>query len=701
MVLPTLFFAGFDAAAQLKALRHSQACIEFKLDGTILWANPLFLDAMGYTLADIEGRHHRMFVPQREAESEAYAAFWGALRRGEHQAAVFQRTGKDGREVWIQASYCPVRNWRGRVYKIVKFATDITAAQMQAADHSGQIEAIGKSLAVIEFNMEGTILHANDLFLAATGYTLAESAGKHHSMFLEEAERNAASYASFWEDLRRGQFRQAEYKRLGKNGKEIWIQASYNPILDPSGKPFKVVKYAIDVTASKMLTASCVSQMDAIHKSQAVIEFNTDGTVISINENFQKTMEYSQAEVVGKHHRMFVDEAERESQGYRDFWDALRRGSYRAEECRRITKSGREVWLQASYNPIMDANGKPVKIVKLATDITAMVKQREKFNLLSLVADGTDNSVIITNAAGVVEYCNPGFTKLTGYGVEEIMGRKPGELLQGPDTDRNTVDRLRKKLAARQPFYDEILNYTKTGEPYWISLSINPVFDSNGELVRFISIQANITETKTKALEFNLRMDAIRRSNAVVEWNGSGKLSFANDVMARLVGTSSLDRLADIISLDRLLQGDEMTDLTRGRQVSKQLEIEGPNGPIALAANFQPITTFRGDVSSVVMYGTDVTARLQAKAETEALVKNVLDRVSAIAGQINGIAGQTNLLALNATIEAARAGEAGRGFNVVADEVRSLAQRSSASTSEIACLVSDTRSRIDHLAKLL
>lgn len=238
-----------DNEQLLTALDKSQAIIHFKPDGTILWANANFLGAMGYTLEEIAGKHHSLFVDSAYASSEAYKEFWKNLAAGKFQSAQYKRYAKGGREIWIEASYNPVFDKNGKVTKVVKFATDITQKTLQFYDFQGQLDAIGKSQAVIHFNMDGTILWANENFLSAVGYTLDEIKGKHHRMFATQELANSKEYTLFWENLNKGIYDCAEYKRIGKGGKEIWIQASYNPILDPNGKPFKVVKYATDITA--------------------------------------------------------------------------------------------------------------------------------------------------------------------------------------------------------------------------------------------------------------------------------------------------------------------------------------------------------------------------------------------------------------------------------------------------------------------
>ncbi|MET4207832.1 PAS domain-containing methyl-accepting chemotaxis protein [Bradyrhizobium sp. LA2.1] len=365
-----------NAQAQLDAIGRSQATIEFALDGTILTANENFLKTLGYGLEEIKGKHHSMFVPADQRGGAAYKAFWSALKSGEFQAAEFKRIAKGGREIWIEASYNPVLDGDGKPIKVVKIATDITAKKINAMTEASKVSAIGRAQAVIEFKLDGTIVTANQNFCQALGYSLAEIEGKHHSLFVAPAERDSAAYREFWARLNRGEYQAGEYKRIGKGGREVWILASYNPLLDENGKPFGVAKFATDVTAEKLKNADLAGQISAIDKAQAVIEFNMDGTIITANANFLGTLGYSLAEIKGKHHSMFVEPSERDGAAYREFWATLNRGQYQAAEYKRIGKGGKEVYIQASYNPILDLNGKPFKVVKYATDTTRQVLVR-------------------------------------------------------------------------------------------------------------------------------------------------------------------------------------------------------------------------------------------------------------------------------------------------------------------------------------
>ena len=269
----------------------------------------------------------------------------------------------------IHASYDADGKYDGNILEW----SDVSEIRKQ----QGMLGAIDKAQAVIEFTLDGKIVDANKNFLSTLGYTLEEIRGQHHSMFVDAAYRQSPDYRLFWDKLARGEFDAGQYKRIAKGGREVWIQASYNPILDGNGKPFMVVKYATDITEQKLATADFQGQIAAISKAQAVIEFSMDGKIIDANENFLQALGYRLEEIRGQHHSMFVDSVYRQSSDYRLFWDKLGRGEYDAGQYKRIAKGGREIWIQASYNPILDLNGKPFKVVKYATDVTEQVRAAE------------------------------------------------------------------------------------------------------------------------------------------------------------------------------------------------------------------------------------------------------------------------------------------------------------------------------------
>lgn len=364
-------------------------------------------------------------------------------------------------------------------------------------DTSAKLEALEKSQAVIEFDLDGKILTANQNFLATLGYRLDEIQGKHHSLFVPASLRDGTEYREFWNALRRGEFQAREFPRVAKDGKMIWIQASYNPLLDRKGKPFKVVKFATDITDQKLRNADYEGQILAIQKSQAVIEFKTDGTILTANDNFLKTLGYSLDEVQGKHHGMFVEPEYRDSSAYREFWDSLRRGEYQAAEYKRIAKGGKAIWILASYNPIRDANGGIMKVVKFATDTTAQVEDRMRRGELQKSIDidlgqitdaVTATSERVTSAAGASTQASSNMQAVAS-GAEELAA-SVGEI------SRQAADALNISMQAVQ----------QANETSAIVSGLAAAAQKIGDVVKLIN---NIAD-QTNLLALNATIEAAR-----------------------------------------------------------------------------------------------------------------------------------------------------------------------------------------------
>ncbi len=236
-------------------------------------------------------------------------------------------------------------------------------------DASAVLDALNRSQAIIEFDLTGKILKANDNFCKAVGYQQSEIIGRHHSMFVAPEETANAEYKAFWAKLSRGEYDQGQYRRRAKNGDEIWIEASYNPVFR-FGKPYKIVKVATDITVIKRKSMEDDGKLAALSRAQAMIEFTPDGKILSANENFLAALGYTAQEIVGKHHSMFCEPAYAQSQEYRDFWQELRSGRFSAGQFMRLGKDGKRVFIQASYNPILDEQGRVLKVAKFAFDVT-------------------------------------------------------------------------------------------------------------------------------------------------------------------------------------------------------------------------------------------------------------------------------------------------------------------------------------------
>jgi methyl-accepting chemotaxis protein len=367
---------ALEAEALLSAISKSQATIEFELDGTVRTANTNFLRVLGYSLDEIKGRHHRMFVEPAYAQTPAYIRFWEDLAAGRFQADEFKRIGKDGREVWIQASYNPVCDASGKVYKVVKFATDVTAAKLLAGDSLGQIAAISKSQAVIEFELDGTVRTANENFLRVVGYSLDEVKGRHHRMFVDSQYAASSDYTRFWSELREGRFQAGEFKRIGKGGKEAWLQASYNPIFDLNGKPFKVVKYASDVTQMRQLVNS-VAQM-------AITLGASSEELTAVSQSMASTADETsaQASVVSAAAEQVNKNIQTVATGTEEMTASIREIAKNANEAARVATSAVKVaeTTNTTVGKLGESSAEIGKVIKVITSIA------QQTNLLALNA---------------------------------------------------------------------------------------------------------------------------------------------------------------------------------------------------------------------------------------------------------------------------------------------------------------------------
>ena len=382
----------------LLAVIHSlQAVVHYSPNGQIIEANQRFLDLTGYAADDVRGQHDRHFFASDNAASAACDALWAALAKGHTERGDFSRVRADGTPVWLNGAYVPVLGDAAEIASVIFLATDVTTQKVRFADLEGKMNALDQSEAVIEFAPDGTILTANANFLRTMGYALTDIQGQNHSIFVTPAHAASPAYSQFWRNLSDGQSFVDEFPRLGKDGRRVWIQASYNPVRDSDGRVVKVVKFATDISAQKERNSDIEAKMKALDLVQAVIEFETDGTIITANQNFLNAMGYELADIVGQHHRIFVDPAYAESHLYADFWRSLRQGHTKVGEYRRLGKDGRDVWIAASYNPVVDATGQITKIIKFATDVTDRVTA---IHGISSMADALRDGVLSQRLKG-------------------------------------------------------------------------------------------------------------------------------------------------------------------------------------------------------------------------------------------------------------------------------------------------------------
>jgi methyl-accepting chemotaxis protein len=325
------------------------------------------------------------------------------------------------------------------------------------SDDKAVLAAISKSQGVIEFDLTGKVLHANENFCKALGYDLSEIQGRHHSMFVDPAYSASAEYRDFWARLGRGEFDKRQYKRIGKGGKEIWIEASYNPVFS-GGKPYKVVKVATDITEQKIRSMEDAGKLAALSRSQGIIEFTPTGDVITANENFCSALGYQLSDIQGRHHSMFCDASYANSPAYKQFWADLGGGKFQSDEFKRIGRGGKEIWIQATYNPIFDEKGKVFRVVKFATDITARVNAVEMLaSALQSLANGDLEQRITTSFPANLEKLRVDFNESVSKLEEAVaeIGACAASIAAASDEVRSAADDLSKRTEQQAASVEE------------------------------------------------------------------------------------------------------------------------------------------------------------------------------------------------------------------------------------------------------
>ncbi|WP_084414693.1 methyl-accepting chemotaxis protein [Chitinibacter tainanensis] len=745
--------------AKIQAIYNSQAVIEFTPQGDVLAANPIFLATMGYSLPAVMGQNHRIFCLPEYAESEEYQTFWNNLQAGMAQRGEYRRVHHKGHSVWLQATYTPVQGPDGAVVKIVKFATDITPAKQKSMEDDGKVAAISRSQGVVEFDLGGHVLHANQNFLQIMGYTLDEVLQQHHSLFVEHEEVQSAAYRTFWQRLGKGQFETGEYQRFGKAGRRVWLQASYNPIFDIDGHVVKVVKFCTNITERKSAAQEVTARIEAISLSNCTAELDRDGVITACNENMLKVLGHSQREVVGKTEREFMFAEDIESPRYQESWRSLRDGRAVSVEFRLQALGGREVWLTGSMSPIMALDGSLQKVLLITSDITATkLQQLDAEGKISAI-DRAD-AIIEFDLSGRVLTANQNFLQLMNYQLDEIRGHHHRMFVDPQHAASAEYQAFWERLERGEYEAGEYKRIGKGGKEVWLQASYNPIFNPLGKPVKVVKFASDITTAKLENSEYKAKVDAISRGQAVVEFDLDGNVLTANRNFLATMGYTLREIQGhhhSVFCAPEYVQSKEYRefwlDLNEGKIKSGRFQRVGKFGrDVWIQATYNPILDLNGQVAKIVKYAFDITDEVQLELQIASKTKEMAMQLQQLLGGISGvaensatasmlaqesahsaeagfesvqksieaidriqhsshkvgeivrvigeIANQTNLLAFNAAIEAARAGQYGVGFSVVAAEVRKLAERSSEAAKEITQLIEQSNQQVDQGAQV-
>lgn len=546
----------------------------------------------------------------------------------------------------------------------------VKATQISAQEIShlrGLVEAIGRSQAVIEFNMNGEILTANENFLKTMGYGLEEIKGHRHSMFCESSYAVSNEYREFWMRLNAGEFQSGEFQRIGKAGKEVWIIASYNPVFDQNGRPYKVVKFATDVTSSR---AELKVRTDIMNMTSIVSESDLRGDILSINEKFCEVSKYSREELIGSPHNT-TRHPDMSKSVFKELWATIGRGKMFRGVIKNRAKDGTPYYVDAVIAPIMGENGKPKKYLGVRYDITETELERQ--NMRGIVgAIEASFAYIEFDTKGNVLSANQNFQKTMGYSAEDLKGRHHRSFCEPNFTSSHEYASFWVELSEGKGKSGIFKRMTRAGQEIWLQAVYSPVMDETGRVVKIVKIATDVSEQQRMILS--------------VQETASSLASASAELTAT---ASEMSNTANRTSQESQVASEAAEDVAAHVQtVATNME--------EMVASIKEIARSTNESSQM----SKVTLE-KAQESNEKILKlgTSSQEIGEVIKVISSIAQQTNLLALNATIEAARAGEAGKGFAVVANEVKELAKQTAKATADITnkigAIQKDTLSAVD------
>ncbi|MEO1052547.1 MAG: PAS domain S-box protein [Bacteroidota bacterium] len=523
------------------ALDNSQGLAEFDQEGELLMANEQLQSMFDYSFDELRYKTN-LILPEKEDR------FWDRLKNGESISARIPTWSKSGNRVWLDANYSPVKDKVGNFKKVLMLATDVTARRQKEEEfESLSLVADNTDNSVIITCNDGLVEYVNKGFERLTGYTLAEMKGRKPGDVLQGPGTDPETVKRISDKLRNNESLFEEILNYHKSEQCYWISLAISPVFDDNGKVDKYISIQADITKTKKIALDYHYKLEAIGRANAIAEFDTTGNILEVNDNFLKIFKYKKEEVMGKHHRMFLLKKECETEAYQEFWRKLANGEIVNKEFKRLDKHGKEVWLRGIYNPILDINGKVIKIVKFATDITRerqlqveTKKQQEEIKSHLETIDKTIASLEF-NMDGKISYVNQVYLDVTGYEAHELVGNNYDFLLPVEDLEKPQTQMMWMSLKEGNYFTGEFRQKAKSGKFLWLGGTFNPILGEDGKPEKVMMFTQFTTHYEEKKENLTQTINAFKQSAPYVEFNTNGTFKSANDKFFEMFGYSRME----------------------------------------------------------------------------------------------------------------------------------------------------------------